>query len=69
MHKDLLDLLHETQDNMAKSVSINAITGTFDITTNNTPKVILKSNCNHNWKSYQGFTENYDYCSKCDLKK
>lgn len=25
--------------------------------------------CNHSWKSYQGFSENYDYCEKCDEKK
>lgn len=25
--------------------------------------------CFHSWKQYQGFTENYDYCTKCDLKK
>lgn len=26
-------------------------------------------NCDHSWKQYQGFTENYEYCIKCDLKK
>lgn len=25
--------------------------------------------CSHSWKSYQGFSESYDYCEKCDLKK
>lgn len=25
--------------------------------------------CNHSWKSYQGFSENYEYCEKCDEKK
>jgi hypothetical protein len=29
----------------------------------------LKVGCDHTWKQYQGFTENYEYCSKCDLKK
>ena len=24
--------------------------------------------CNHNWAEYIGFTERYDYCTKCDLK-
>lgn len=23
----------------------------------------------HEWKTYEGFTKKYDYCSKCDLKK
>lgn len=25
--------------------------------------------CNHQWKTYSGFTNSYDYCSKCDLKR
>ncbi len=25
--------------------------------------------CNHTWKTYQGFTDTYDFCEKCDLKK
>lgn len=25
--------------------------------------------CWHEWKHYQGFTENYDYCTKCDAKR
>lgn len=29
----------------------------------------ISSKCNHSWKSYQGFSENYDYCEKCDIKK
>jgi hypothetical protein len=25
--------------------------------------------CSHSWKQYQGFTETYDYCVKCDKKR
>jgi hypothetical protein len=25
--------------------------------------------CMHTWKQYQGFTESYKYCSKCDAKE
>jgi hypothetical protein len=25
--------------------------------------------CNHIWKKYQGFTESYEYCEKCDKKR
>lgn len=26
------------------------------------------ADCSHNWKSYQGLTETYNYCTKCDKK-
>jgi hypothetical protein len=25
--------------------------------------------CDHNWKSYQGLTEAYSYCTLCDKKE
>lgn len=25
--------------------------------------------CNHDWKLYKGFLEDYEYCAICDLKK
>lgn len=25
--------------------------------------------CFHDWKQYTGFTESYEYCTKCDKKK
>lgn len=25
--------------------------------------------CTHTWKHYKGFTESYDYCEICDLKR
>ena len=25
--------------------------------------------CNHKWSTYQGFREEYEYCTKCDKKK
>lgn len=25
--------------------------------------------CYHNWQSYVGFSESYEYCSKCDKRK
>lgn len=25
--------------------------------------------CNHKWKHYQGFSEEYDYCEACDAKR
>ncbi len=27
------------------------------------------TNCWHEWKSYQGFSEQYDYCNKCGVKR
>lgn len=31
---------------------------------------ISKSNeCNHSWRSYNGFTSTYEYCEKCDTKR
>lgn len=29
----------------------------------------LPNGCNHNWKMYHGFTEAYEYCTKCNEKK
>lgn len=28
-----------------------------------------KDSCNHVWKTYNGFTETYDYCGTCGAKK
>jgi hypothetical protein len=25
-------------------------------------------NCNHEWIPYEGFTQRYNYCKKCDIK-
>lgn len=25
--------------------------------------------CNHEWRIYNGFTDSYSYCVKCDLKQ
>lgn len=36
---------------------------------NATVKINMDEQCTHYWKSYQGFTETYAYCEKCDLKK
>lgn len=30
---------------------------------------LYESTCQHQWKKYEGFTEIYDYCEKCDLKR
>ena len=27
------------------------------------------SRCQHSWKPYRGFSESYDFCEKCDLKR
>ena len=27
------------------------------------------SGCPHAWKTYSGFTEQYEYCEKCDTKR
>lgn len=29
----------------------------------------MEKECLHSWKSYEGFTNRYHYCEKCDLKK
>lgn len=33
---------------------------------NNHPEPV---SCSHNWVKYNGFIENYEFCSKCDKKK
>lgn len=25
--------------------------------------------CSHSWKTYNGFTESFEFCDKCDIKK
>lgn len=25
--------------------------------------------CSHEWKTYNGFTESFEFCQKCDVKK
>jgi hypothetical protein len=25
--------------------------------------------CSHDWREYKGFSEEYKYCCKCDIKK
>jgi hypothetical protein len=30
---------------------------------------VFNPNCDHSWTTYQGFTECYDYCTKCDTKR
>jgi hypothetical protein len=48
-------------------VHIN-IQDTAEIVARKTAKAI-ETHCTHSWKSYQGFTQQYDYCEKCDAKK
>jgi hypothetical protein len=33
-----------------------------------TPEKITNG-CDHKWKLYQGFSETYNYCEKCDEKR
>jgi len=33
------------------------------------PKLERKKVCSHSWKTYEGFTQKYDYCVHCDEKK
>lgn len=28
-----------------------------------------KSNCYHKWVKYEGFTDKYEFCEKCDEKR
>ena len=36
---------------------------------NTTDFASIKLTCDHEWKEYRGFTENYSYCKKCDEKR
>jgi hypothetical protein len=27
------------------------------------------TSCAHDWKSYEGLTQKYDYCTRCDIKR
>lgn len=29
----------------------------------------FSSQCNHDWRLYKGFLEDYEYCAVCDIKK
>ncbi|HEY5235058.1 MAG TPA: hypothetical protein VIJ14_02670 [Rhabdochlamydiaceae bacterium] len=57
--------------------SINPISGDWDWQEDNvkdlsmdalSPK-IERRGCSHSWKTYEGFTQKYDYCVHCDEKK
>lgn len=56
----------EEYRNRAKMYSIeyDPMIGSFVARSISTSKA-----CTHSWKSYTGFTEVYEYCSKCDEKK
>lgn len=28
-----------------------------------------KDSCEHEWEQYHGFQEDFEYCSKCDIKR
>jgi hypothetical protein len=30
---------------------------------------VIDQQCDHDWKTYIGFSETYDYCSKCDIRR
>ena len=30
---------------------------------------VSEAECEHKWKKYQGFTDSYDYCDTCGVKK
>ena len=30
---------------------------------------VIEIKCSHDWKEYIGFTERYNYCTKCDTKE
>ena len=32
-------------------------------------EVLKAHSCSHEWKKYEGFTEVYNYCTKCDVKE
>ena len=32
-------------------------------------EVAEPTGCRHEWKLYQGFTDTYNYCSKCNVKR
>ena len=35
---------------------------------NSTTQLMTEIKCSHDWKEYIGFTERYNYCTKCDSK-
>lgn len=36
---------------------------------NEKPKTVKVPTCNHSWKVYTGFTDSYEYCDVCGVKK
>lgn len=32
-------------------------------------KAVINPECLHQWRLYEGFTNRYEYCSKCDKKR
>lgn len=67
MQENINKLYSQIQDNI-KNMGVSKM---LIPCTNPGMNAIIKLNldCDHDWKQYQGFTENYDYCSKCDIKK
>lgn len=41
----------------------------FDSLLNPVPVSTQNKVCDHQWQQYNGFSENYEFCTKCDCKK
>lgn len=51
------------------TVDLGTLSAHFKSFENGSESVPATLICNHTWKNYEGFTERYQYCEKCDEKK
>ena len=49
----------------AEAAAANA----FPNTTVDWDRIYPTQTCSHEWKVYNGFTETFEFCQKCDVKK
>lgn len=67
--------------NLGGSIKPQPVTVTLPIPQNGRPthytihrnsgpdETVKLDECDHNWKTYEGFSSSYEYCTKCDRKK
>jgi hypothetical protein len=51
---------------LLRELELSACTAVYK---NNPSRALLKYRCNHKYKRYEGFTETYEYCTKCEEKR
>lgn len=71
LSEDLLsmsNILEYSKNDINMSDQLRKLTGEPEAFSNSLPLIPSKS-CTHQWQPYEGFTDKYEFCSKCDLKR